>query len=272
MLLEIYKRTTNDVRNVKIISKAMENAIKITDLTFDEVGLIHYVPNTTRLRVYIGWMKQCRTIRQLMDRVIYIMLLTEKYVTKDTADKKDFYESCLPFITHICISIPVTTWRDNVYRVWEWINQNNECKAIIAHKNDRTSTFHIPAGPDGTANILFKASSLAMFDFIKCNAELENLQHTVIAPKTLAELRNGRHRVRTVLVTGRVDQVTQFVAPMVKLVEERKVSVWAQTANTNLGTGLVKSPRFYDSTAKTKDVKAKNIARMLVAEHFGPKE
>lgn len=47
----------------------MENTIRITDLTFDEIGLIHYVPNTTRLRVYIGWMKQCRTIKQLMDRV-----------------------------------------------------------------------------------------------------------------------------------------------------------------------------------------------------------
>lgn len=113
-------------------------------MTFDEIGLIHYVPNTTRLRAYIGWMKRCHTIKQLMDRVIYIMLLTEKYVTKDTADKKDFYESCLPFITHICTSIPITTWRDNVYRVWAWIIQNEECKAIIAHKNDRmTESLHI---------------------------------------------------------------------------------------------------------------------------------
>lgn len=251
----------------------MENTIRITDLTFDEIGLIHYVPNTTRLRVYIGWMKQCRTIKQLMDRVIYIMLLKEKYVTKDTADKKDFYECCLPFITHICTSIPITTWRDNVYRVWERIIQNEECKAIIAHKNDRISTLNIPAGPDGTANILFKASSLAMFDFTKCNAELENLRHTVIAPKTLAELRNGRHGVRIVLVTGRVDQVTQFVAPMVKLVEERKVSVWSRASEVISGRNLVKSPRFYGLTAKTKSikVKAKDLGQMIAAEHFGLK-
>lgn len=107
-----------------------------------------------------------------------------------------------------------------------------------------------------------------MFNFIKSNAELENLRHTVITPKTLAELRNGRLRVRTVLITGRVDQFTQFVAPMVKLVEERKISVWTQTANTYLGTEVVKSPRFYGSTAKTKDVQAKNIARMIVGEYF----
>ena len=249
----------------------MENTIRITDLTFEETGLIHYVPNTTRLRVYIGWMKQCRTIKQLMDRVIYIMLLTEKYVTKDTADKKDFYESCLPFITHICTSIPITTWRDNVYRVWAWIIQNEECKAIITHKNDRISTHNIPAGPDGTANILFKASSLAIFDFIKSNAELGNLRHTVVAPKTLAELRNGRHRVRTILVTGRIDQVTQFVAPMVKLVKERKVSVWSRASEVNLGRNLVKSPGLYGLTAKTKSIKAKDIGQMIAAEHFGLK-
>ena len=110
-----------------------------------------------------------------------------------------------------------------------------------------------------------------MCDFIKCNAELENLKHTVIAPKTLAELRNRRHRVRTVLVTGRVDQVTQFVAPMVKLVEERKVSVWARTSEVNLGRNLVKSPGLYDLTAKTKSIKAKDIGQMIAAEHFGLK-
>ena len=253
----------------------MENAIRITDLTFEEIGLLHYVPNTTRLRVYISWMKQCHTIKQLMDRVIYFMLLTEKYVTKDTADKKDFYESCLPFIKHICTSIPITTWRDNVYRVWAWIIQNEECKAIIAHKNDRISTLNIPdipAGLDGTANILFKASSLAMCDFIKCNAELENLRHTVIAPKTLAELRNRRHRVRTVLVTGRVDQVTQFVAPMVKLVEERKVSVWSRASEVKFGRHLVKSPHFYNLTAKTKSIKANSSDRVTISvEHRGLK-
>lgn len=249
----------------------MENSIRITDLTFEEIGLLHYIPNTTRLRVYIGWMKQCHTIKQLMNRVIYFMLLTEKYVTKDTADKKDFYESCLPFITHICTSIPITTWRDNVYRVWARIIQNEECKAIIAHKNDRISTLNIPAGSDGTANILFKASSLAMCEFIKCNAELENLRHTAIATKTLADLRNRRHRVRTVLVTGRVDQVTQFVAPMVKLVEERKVSVWSRASEEISGRNLVKSPRFYGLTAKTKSIKAKDIGQMIAAEHIGLK-
>lgn len=193
------------------------------------------------------------------------MLLTEKYVTKDTADKKDFYESCLPFITHICTFIPITTWRDNVYRVWAWIIQNEECKAIIAHKNDRISTLNIPAGPDGTANIIFKASSLAIFDFTKCNAELGNLRHTVIAPKTLAELRNRRHRVRPVLVTGRVEQVTQFVAPMVKLVEERKVSDWSRASEVKIGRHLVKSPHFYNLTTKTKSIKANSSDRVTIS-------
>ena len=249
----------------------MEKTIQIADLTFEELGLMHYIPSTKRLRVYISWMKQCHTIKQLMDRVIYIMLLTEQNVTKDTADKKDFYESCLPFITHICTSIPVTTWRDNVYRVWEWIIQNEECKAIIAHKNDRISPFNIPAGPDGTADILFKASTFAMFDFIKRNAELENLPYMVATPKTLAEVRHRKTGLRYGQITGHTEQMAQFIAPMVKLVEERKVSVWSRTSEVNLGRNLVKSPRFYGLTAKTKSIKAKDIGQMIATEHFGLK-
>lgn len=249
----------------------MEKTIQIADLTFEELGLMHYIPSTKRLRAYISWMKQCHTIKQLMDRVIYIMLLTEQNVTKDTADKKDFYESCLPFITHICTSIPVTTWRDNVYRVWEWIIQNDECKAIISHKNDRISPFNIPAGPDGTANVLFKASTLAMFDFIKRNAELENLPYIEVAPKTLAEVRHGRLGIRTVQVTGRVEQMAQFIAPMVKLVEERKVSVWSRASEVNLGRSLVRSSTTPWPNGKTKSIKAKDISRMIAVEHLGPK-
>lgn len=249
----------------------MEKTIQIADLTFEELGLMHYIPSTTRLKTYIGWMKRCNSIKQLMDRVIYIMLLTEKNVTKDTADKKDFYESCLPFMTHICTSIPVTTWRDNVYRVWAWIIKNDECKAIIAHKNEKAPTLNIPAGPDGTANILFKASSLAMFDFIKRNAELENLPYMVATPKTLAEVRHRKPSLRYVQITGHTEQMAQFIAPMVKLVEERKVSVWSRASEVNLGRNLVKSPRLYGLTAKTKSIKAKDIGQMITAEHFGLK-
>ena len=70
-----------------------------------------------------------------------------------------------------------------------------------------------------------------------------------------------------------MDQVTQFVAPMVKLVEERKVSVWSRASEVISGRNLVKSPRFYGLTAKTKSikVKAKDIGQMIAAEHFGLK-
>lgn len=93
----------------------------------------------------------------------------------------------------------------------------------------------MPERPDGKANILFKASSLAMFDFIKRNAELENLPYMVIRKKTLAEVRRIGLGVRTVKITESVQQVKRFAAPMVKLVEERKVTVCSQPTCITMG-------------------------------------
>ena len=61
-------------------------------------------------------------------------------------------------------------------------------------------------------------------------------------------------------------------APMVKLVEERKVSVWSRASEVKFGRHLVKLLHFYNLTAKTKSIKANSSDRVTISvEHRGLK-
>lgn len=105
-----------------------------------EVALYSYVPNEERVVMYIEWMQSCKTMKQVINHVIFYILMHEKLVTYETAMRKDFYTIIEPFIQHIRKSIPITTWRDGIVRLRERVKIAKTSEENSIHDNSYLKT------------------------------------------------------------------------------------------------------------------------------------
>lgn len=122
-------------------------------VTLAEMGLYRYVPNIVRVRLYACRLQECHSLKQVLQNVIFYMLLNEELIAFKNVIKKDFYKTIEPFIQHICSHIPTTTWRDGIWRIREQMKGSMECWPKMVEKEARYTKHHATI----TANRKMKA-------------------------------------------------------------------------------------------------------------------
>lgn len=199
----------------------MKDSVEITTLrTLVDLGLYSYVPNEERVLRYIGWLHECQTLKQVLNQVMFYMLLHEELVSYETALKKNFYNAILPFIKHICISIPITTWRDGILRQWKRIKNSSECNNIYRSKGKPTIGIpNILPKAKGLVGLSVSSRSSEIVDVIRYDAKMNGVKCEISQPKTLAGIRMNRMRGRMIHLSGNTEVVATVLAPLAKTVK-----------------------------------------------------
>lgn len=109
-----------------------DSLVELNDIA--ELGLYSFVPDERRVLKYIKWLHECTTMKQILNHVMFYILLHEKLVSHDVAMKKEFYNVILPFIQHVRKSIPINTWRDGILRQKNRIKSSPESNDIYMSK------------------------------------------------------------------------------------------------------------------------------------------